>query len=84
MATNEQKAVMRASVGQDQWRNISVAKHKTSRTHGPANFCLKPDVLMRVLEAKRVAINCQPNDFVCLVLNDASTPCGSLASDGTY
>ena len=37
------KAVMRASVGPKQWRTISVAKHKTSRVYGPANFSLKPE-----------------------------------------
>ena len=32
------KAVMIGFVGQDQWRIISVAKHKTSRLQGPAKF----------------------------------------------
>ena len=63
------KAVMRASFGQDQWRTIIVANHKTSRTYGPANSSFKPEFyfvlslfLLQVLEAKRVAMNCQPND----------------------
>ena len=67
------KAVMRASFGQDQWRTIIVATHKTSRTHGPANFSFTPQLYfvlrlfsLQVLEAKRVAMNYQPNDYSLL------------------
>ena len=63
------KAVMRASFGQIQWHTIIVANHKTSRTRGPSNFSFTPELYfvlrlfsLRMLEAKRVAMNCQPND----------------------
>ena len=39
----DHKAVIRASFGQDQWRTIIVANHKTTRTHGPANFSFTPE-----------------------------------------
>ena len=62
-------AVMRASFGQDQWRTIIVANLKTSRTQGPANFSFELEFYfvlslfsLQVLEAKRVAMNCQLND----------------------
>ena len=67
------EAVMRASVCPQQWHTISVAKHKTSRTHRPANFSLKPEFYFvlrllahQVLEAKKVANKCTAIDDALL------------------
>ena len=69
----DHKAVMRASVSPQQWRTISVAKHKTSRTHRPTNFSLKPEFYFvlrlfahQVSEAKKVANKCTAIDDALL------------------